>query len=95
MVVTVRLVLSAWVAATSSIGTLTVAADSVSTPDAMRVPFAAVDADHDGAISRLEAHRLPRLEEEFPLVDGNADGWVSRDEFEAFSPTPQTSNEGS
>ncbi len=53
------------------------------------VRFSDIDTDRNGAISRMEAHQFPRLEREFPLVDGNADGWVTRDEFEVFSPTPQ------
>ncbi len=45
--------------------------------------FAALDANHDGKISRQEAQRNPLVSREFDNADKNHDGFLSKDEFDA------------
>ena len=45
--------------------------------------FAALDANHDGKISRAEAQRNPAVTAVFSQADKNKDGYLSRAEFDA------------
>lgn len=47
--------------------------------------FTLADADADGRLSRAEAQeRMPRLLKDFPALDINGDGYVSRSEYSIF-----------
>ena len=48
------------------------------------VDFAAMDANRDGAISRVEARGNPDLMREFHVVDANHDGRLSREEMKGW-----------
>lgn len=52
-----------------------------------------LDADQDGRISRDEATLSPRLAQQFPLIDGNADGYLERAELEAYAEQRQALRE--
>ena len=43
--------------------------------------FAALDKDHDGYISRIEARGNPELAKKFKQADKNGDGKLSRTEY--------------
>lgn len=45
--------------------------------------FAALDADHDGKVSRAEAQKNPAVLAVFDQADKNHDGYLSRAEFDA------------
>jgi len=48
------------------------------------VDFDAMDANHDGAISRAEARGNPDLMREFHVVDANHNGRLDRDEMKGW-----------
>ncbi len=45
---------------------------------------AKLDTDGDQRVSRQEAAQRPRLTEKFAAIDGNKDGYLSRDEMQAY-----------
>jgi len=45
--------------------------------------FAALDANHDGKISKAEAQKNPAVMQMFDQADKNHDGSLSKDEFNA------------
>lgn len=47
--------------------------------------FTLADADQDGRLSRAEAREhMPRLMKDFPALDINGDGYVSRGEYSVY-----------
>ncbi|MGN6113436.1 MAG: hypothetical protein ACTHOC_10650 [Luteimonas sp.] len=48
------------------------------------VDFDAMDANHDGAITRAEGRGNPDLMREFHVVDANHNGRLSRDEMKGW-----------
>ena len=45
--------------------------------------FAALDANHDGKVSKTEAQKNPAVTQMFDQADKNHDGSLSKDEFNA------------
>ena len=45
--------------------------------------FAALDANHDGKISKAEAQKNPMVSQAFDQADKNHDGFLSKAEFDA------------
>ena len=45
---------------------------------------AKLDTDGDQRVSRQEAAQRPQLTEKFAVIDGNSDGYLSRDEMQAY-----------
>ena len=45
--------------------------------------FAALDANHDGKVSKAEAQKNPAVSQMFDQADTNHDGFLSKDEFSA------------
>jgi Ca2+-binding EF-hand superfamily protein len=51
----------------------------------MQQRLKAADKDQDGKISKAEADAsLPRLAKNFPTIDANNDGFITRDEMRAW-----------
>ena len=48
-----------------------------------RMRFDEADTNHDGALSREEAEKMPGLSKHFDEMDANHDGKVTREEMEA------------
>ena len=44
--------------------------------------FGRADANQDGRLSAKEAELLPAVAQRFEMLDGNRDGFLSREEFE-------------
>ncbi|MCK7593447.1 EF-hand domain-containing protein [Pseudomarimonas salicorniae] len=44
-----------------------------------------LDSNRDQRISREEAALVPRLAQQFPLIDRSGDGLIDRDEFKAYA----------
>lgn len=57
-------------------------------PDSVRgdyhIDFATLDRDHDGYISRQEAHANPTLAREFDALDSHRSGRLSRAQLEGW-----------
>jgi Ca2+-binding EF-hand superfamily protein len=45
--------------------------------------FAALDANHDGKVSKAEAQKNPAVSQMFDQADANHDGFLSKQEFDA------------
>jgi len=45
---------------------------------------AKLDTDGDQRVSRQEAAQRPQLSEKFAAIDGNKDGYLSREEMQAY-----------
>jgi hypothetical protein len=45
--------------------------------------FDALDADHDGKVAQQEAQAHPTVSEHFSKADANADGTLSKEEFDS------------
>lgn len=85
-----KLALLALIAGAVGLGGPALAQDSgkPAPPAPKDAKFQALDQNQDGMISRMEAHGDEDVERQFPSLDRDADGDVSKSEFAAFEVKP-------
>ena len=70
-------------ATTEPAPTPTQATEPAPAPTSPTSVFEALDADHDGRVAQQEAQAHPTVAEHFSKADANADGALSKEEFDS------------
>lgn len=64
---------------------VTLIASAVAFADNNQGLFAQLDTDNDGVVSSVEARANEQLTQDFAVLDINADGQLSSDEFQQYA----------
>jgi len=63
------------------------AVDTVNAKSGEPVAFMAIDSDHNGYVSRVEARSVPAVESRFDMADTNQDGLLDKEEYVGLGST--------